>query len=41
MAKIGLRKYQRNLIPFFKKYQLTELEGDREQDLLSSSQVAS
>ena len=39
MAKVGLRKYQRNLIPFFKKYQLTELEGDRDQSFLSSSQV--
>ena len=28
LKKINLRKYQRNLIPYFKKYQLTELEGD-------------
>ena len=30
MSHIYLREYQRNLIPFFKKYQLTELAGDKE-----------
>ena len=30
MSKIYLAEYQRDLIPFFKKYQLTELEGDKE-----------
>ena len=25
---ITFRKYQRNLVPYFKKYQLTELHGD-------------
>ena len=24
-----LSKYQRSLVPYFKKYQLTELEGDK------------
>ena len=24
-----MRKYQRNLVPYFKKYQLPELEGDK------------
>ena len=28
-SEIGIRKYQRNLVPYFKKYQLPELEGDK------------
>ena len=28
LSKVVLRKYQRSLVPYFKKYQLTGLEGD-------------
>ena len=28
MSKVTLKKYQRSLIPYFKKYSLAELEGD-------------
>ena len=27
-SKIGVKKYQRSLVPYFKKYQFPELEGD-------------
>ena len=30
MSKVNVRKYQRKLVPYFKKYQLTELEGDKD-----------
>ena len=33
ISRIFLRKYQRNLVPYFKKYQLTELEGDKAWEL--------
>ena len=29
ISRLSLKKYQRNLVPYFKKYQLTELEGDK------------
>ncbi len=28
MSKMLLKKYQRDLIPYFEKYQLPELDGD-------------
>ena len=28
-SEIGIRKYQRNLVPYFRKYQLPELDGDK------------
>ena len=36
MAKITLRKYQRGLVPYFKKYQLTALDGDDYLSLLDT-----
>ena len=29
LSKVLLRKYQRNLVPYFKKYQLTGLDDDQ------------
>ena len=28
LSKVMLRKYQRDLVPYFKKYQLTDFNGD-------------
>ena len=39
MSKIVLRKYQRQLVPYFKKYQLTELTGDKKKSLISTEQL--
>ena len=39
LKKITLRQYQRNLIPYFKKYQLTELEGDHLKKVLAVEMV--
>ena len=41
MAKIMLRKYQRDLVPYFKKFQLTEIEGDQDMDLFDVNRVSS
>ena len=45
LSRVQLLKYQRNLVPYFKKYQLTELAGDKreltkyERLLKNSSQI--
>ena len=36
MSKVTVRKYQRELVPYFKKYQLTELEGDKHTSILDA-----
>ena len=41
ISKLYLKEYQRKLIPFFKKYQLTELDGDKKQHLLNSGLLGS
>ena len=41
MSKVLLKKYQRNLIPYFKKYQLTELEGDKDTASIASERLGS
>ena len=40
VSKITLRKYQRNLVPFFKKYQLPDLD-DEESSLISRKRFSS
>ena len=39
MSKIGMRKYQRSLVSYFKKYQFPELEGDKEKCLFDTSRL--
>ena len=36
MSKLYLKEYQRGFIPYFKKHQLTELEGDRTKSVYDS-----
>ena len=35
-SKVGVRKYQRNLVPYFKKYQFPELEGDKKKSVFDT-----
>lgn len=37
MSKVTLHKYQRDMLPYFKKYQLTALQGDECIHLLDTS----
>ena len=39
LSKVLLRKYQRNLVPYFKKYQLTGLDDDQHSRSVLSSQL--
>ena len=39
LSKVLLRKYQRNLVPYFKKYQLTGLDDDQHGRKVISSEL--
>ena len=39
VSKLHLKEYQRSMVPYFKKNQLTELEGDKDRRLLSPSML--
>ena len=41
MSKVFLKEYQRQLIPYFKKYQLTEIDGDRKKKVFDASRLGS
>ena len=41
MSKLYLKEYQRSMIPYFKKYQLTELEGDRSRQVFATDRLGS
>ena len=41
MSKLYLKEYQRGMIPYFKKYQLTELEGDRSKHVFDTHNLGS
>ena len=41
VSKLFLKEYQRSMIPYFKKYQLTELEGDRSRLAFDASKLGS
>ena len=36
-----MRKYQRNLVPYFKKYQLPELDGDKKSKIFDLERLGS
>ena len=38
-SKVGHKKYQRNLVPYFKKYMLPELEGDRKMSTFDTARL--
>ena len=39
LSKLVLRKYQRNLIPYFKKYLLTEIDGDKKKSIFDTESL--
>ena len=39
VSRLHLKEHQRSMIPYFKKNQLTELEGDQDKRLLSPSML--
>ena len=41
MTHLYLKDYQRKLIPYFKKYQLTELEGDEYNHVFDTARLGS
>ena len=41
MSKVILKKYQRRLVPYFHKYSLCELEGDRDMKVISTERLGS
>ena len=41
MSKLYLKEYQRSMIPYFKKYQLTELDGDRSKHVFDTEVLGS
>ena len=41
MSKVYLKEYQRQLIPYFKKYQLTEIDGDRKKKVFDAARLGS
>ena len=41
LSKLVLRKYQRNLVPYFKKYLLTEIDGDKKNSIFDTENLGS
>ena len=41
LSKLVLRKYQRNLVPYFKKYLLTEIDGDKKKSIFDAENLGS
>ena len=41
LSKLVLRKYQRNLVPYFKKYLLTEIDGDKKSSVFDTANLGS
>ena len=41
LSKLVLRKYQRNLVPYFKKYLLTEIDGDKKKSIFDTENLGS
>ena len=41
ISKLYLKEYQRSLIPYFKRYQLTEIEGDRRKKVFDTAMLGS
>ena len=41
MSRVLLKKYQRSLIPYFQKYSIVELEGDRDMKVFSTQRLSS
>ena len=41
ISRLYLKEYQRSLIPYFKRYQLTEIEGDRRKKVFDTAMLGS
>jgi len=41
MSKIHMKEYQRNLVPYFKRFQLTEIEGDKDKVVFDTALLGS
>lgn len=38
MSRVMLKEYQRSLIPYFKRYQLTTIDGDKDKKVFDAAQ---